>query len=64
MGKRNYDLDETSIKNHFPTPGKLRSRQYRLGVMIKRNYFKKKKMEIKIASQQKELGIVNKLLKE
>ena len=64
MGKKNYDLTKTEVRKKFKTVSQMEGRSRVLESMIKKNYGRKRGLEIRIASQQKEMGILNKMIRE
>ncbi len=64
MGKKNYELTKVDVRKKFKTTTQMENRSRALESMIRKNYGKKKGLEIRIASQQKEMGILNKMIGE
>lgn len=60
---RKYELSIESVRAKFPKTSSRISRQSRLMDMIGKDQWKKNNLEVKIRSNQKELGIINSLLK-
>jgi len=59
MPRKTYKLTEDEVIRRFPSKSQLEKRQAELREMIHRD---EHKLRIKIASNKKELGIVNSLL--
>ena len=62
MPKRKYSLTPGDIEKKYWTTCQRRGRKNALEYMIRTDYVRQKKLKIKIASNQKELGILNTLL--
>ena len=61
MPKRGQSITEEYLRARFPTPGKRASRKLELERMMKTTYAKQKSLEVKMASNRKELGMLNQL---
>ena len=64
MAKKLYQLTEESVEAKFRTAGLRKSRITDLEEMIKLNYFREEKLEIRIASQKKELRLLKSISKK